>query len=246
MLVLQLFGTKEWHVAPPTADLPLASRRASSADPLTGFTVHELNPGDVFYLPRGYWHEAVTTSSSSLHLTVGIHITRWTDLLAVALDLVADDVVELRTAMSPGYLDRPVDAGYLTKIVDRLAEALTADPELAERAKDQLGGRLVRDTKAADRSRVRAIDALAGLTLDSEVVRPNSILCRVTPGPTKARIEFLGTYVSRPGAWAETLRYVAGVERFRVRDLPGALSDDDRLDLVRDLVAEGLLLLALS
>lgn len=243
VLVLQLHGTKEWHVAPPTADLPLASRRASSSDPLAGFTVHELNPGDVFYLPRGYWHEAVTTSSSSLHLTVGIHVTRWTDLLAVALDLVGDDIVELRTAMSPGYLDRPIDAGHLAKIVDRLAESLTADPALAERARDQLGGRLVRDSKAADRSRVRSIDALAGLTLDSELVRPDGILCRVTPGPARARIEFLGTYVSRSAEWVETLRYVAGVERFRVRDLPGELSDDDRLDLVRDLVAEGLLLL---
>jgi len=243
VLVLQLHGTKQWHVAPPTDELPLVSRKGNQ-DTLAEYTVYELNPGDTFYLPRGYWHEAITTSTSSLHLTVGIHVTRWIDLLTIALDLAGDDLVELRHATSPGYLDRPVDAGHLAKIAERFAEALAADPTLAERATDRLGSRLLRDSKAADRSRFRSLDALAGLTLDSEVERPDGILCRVSPGPERARLEFLDNQVSRPAGWERTLRFVAGAQRFRVAELPGEISDDDRLGLVRDLVTEGLLLLA--
>lgn len=243
VLVLQLHGTKEWHVAPPTSDLPLVTRKANASE-LSGFTVHTLNPGDTFYLPRGFWHEAVTTSSSSLHLTIGLHVTRWIDMLTVALDLLADDVVELRTALAPGYLDRGVDAGRLAKIAERLAEALAVDPSLAERAQDKLATRLLRDSKAADRGRFRSIDALAGLMPDSEVLRPADILCRVFPGPSRVRIEFLDNLVSRPAEWEDTLRFVAATERFRVADLPGELSDDDRLELVRELVGEGLLILA--
>jgi len=243
VFVLQLHGVKEWHVSPPTVDLPLVSQKPDAPTKLTDFTSHTLTPGDTLYLPRGFWHEAVTTSTSSLHLTVGINVYRWVDLLHAGLDLVADEHVELRNALPAGFLDRPLDPAHLKKAVD-LATALAEDDVLAERAKERLGARLVNDSKASDRSRFRSIDALVDLTGESTVIRPVDVLCRVRTGARKVRIEFLDNYVSRPPDWAQTLQFVAGTERFRVSELPGEISLEDRLELVRELVSEGLLLCA--
>lgn len=242
VFVLQLHGVKEWHVSPPTVDLPLVHQKPDAPASLTDFTSHLLTPGDLLYLPRGYWHEAVTTSTSSLHLTVGINVYRWVDLLRAALDLLADDHMELRHALPAGFLDHPLDAAHLRKAVDHFATALAEDDVLAERAKQRLGGRLINDSKAADRGRFRSIDALAGLTGESVVIRPAEVLCRVRTGARKVRIEFLGNYVSRPPDWAETLQFVAHAESFRIGELPGEISPEDKLELVRELVGEGLLL----
>jgi len=49
-----------------------------------------LTAGDLLYMPRGFLHEAWTTDEPSTHLTVGLHVVRWLDLLSVALAQVSN------------------------------------------------------------------------------------------------------------------------------------------------------------
>ena len=49
-------------------------------------------PGDTLYLPRGWLHEALTSDTDSLHITVGVNVYTWLDALRAALDELADDV----------------------------------------------------------------------------------------------------------------------------------------------------------
>ncbi len=98
VFVLQVDGTKLWHVYDPVLTLPLRSQPSSArtrggdllaadASPLLS-TV--LGPGDALYLPRGYIHAAETAENRSIHLTVGVAPITWYDVLSDALRLAGD------------------------------------------------------------------------------------------------------------------------------------------------------------
>jgi bifunctional lysine-specific demethylase and histidyl-hydroxylase NO66 len=240
VFILQLHGEKEWHVASPSNDLPLASAKQGPMDSLPDFRKLTLRPGDTLYLPRGFPHEATTGSSSSLHLTVGVYVYRWVDLVHEVLTLVADERVQYRNALPPGFLDTSLDPVRVSTLGDDLALAL-GDTSLIERAKERLGARLLGSRKAGGRGQFRSIDAIPDLNADSVVVRVPGLLCRVRSTAEEARIEFANNYVSGPSLLDPALKFIAERERFAVRELPGLETTDDKIDLVSRLVSEGLL-----
>jgi ribosomal protein L16 Arg81 hydroxylase len=82
-LILQLHGSKAWHLHPPIVERPTEEYMNFR---LRGWTEEEraflsrtppqtvvLEPGDVFWLPRGWVHSPVTVSEEpSLHLTIAL------------------------------------------------------------------------------------------------------------------------------------------------------------------------------
>jgi bifunctional lysine-specific demethylase and histidyl-hydroxylase NO66 len=239
VFIVQLHGEKEWHVSEPQTQLPLARRR-HGRQVLEAARTYTLEPGDTFYLPRGFAHEAVAADSPSMHLTIGVHVFRWSDLFAEALDLLADDEVDFRNALPPGFLDQPLDEKLITRLARTMAAALS-DGSLAERAKARIGSRLVADDVVAERGRFLALGGLATLNEDSIVARSPEILCLVRTTEGSAMIEFAGNFVAGPSSINPALEYIALHERIKVDDLPGDLSPQDRIDLVARLVSEGLL-----
>jgi bifunctional lysine-specific demethylase and histidyl-hydroxylase NO66 len=239
VFILQLDGEKVWHVGEPSAALPLGDDRQSGREaPLS--QTYRLSPGDTFYLPRGFPHEAVAGGSSSLHLTVGVHAYRWADLIENAVRALAAEDVAFRGALPPGFLDEPLDSEWAAELARRLARAL-ADGALTERAKQRLGDRLVGADVAPERGRFRDLDSLAELTVSSVVARPAGLLCQVRGGEERAEIEFAGNFVAGPPRVRQALDFVALRERFAVGELPGGLTSEDQIDLARRLVSEGLL-----
>ena len=239
VFILQLHGVKEWHVSSPSSDIRLAEATPGSLA-LHDFRTFSLAPGDVLYLPRGFPHEAVTAASSSLHLTVGIHVYRWIDLVFEVVRLLADEQVELRTALPPGFLDDTFDAARVTKLANDLELALT-DSSLIERAKANLGTKLLGGGRAAGRGHFRSLDAISGLTAESVVIRAPGVLCRVRSTSEEALIEFATNYVSGPLLLEPALKFIAEHHQFAIYELPGELSTEDKLELVSRLVSEGLL-----
>src|SRR5262245_45975705 len=74
VLVLQVAGDKRWLLYEPLLELPLKHQRYSAAlgehgEPTDDFV---LRAGDTLYLPRGWLHQAETSASDSLHVTIGI------------------------------------------------------------------------------------------------------------------------------------------------------------------------------
>ncbi len=239
VFILQLHGTKEWHVSSPSVELPLARRR-SHRQTLSDSQTYRLAPGNVLYLPRGFPHEAITGDSSSMHLTVGIYVVRWFDLLNDALTLIANDDVMLRSALPRQYLNEPLDAEYLAELGRRVTVALT-DGALIEKAREGIASKLVAADVGMGLSRFESLDALAGLTDESIVARPLELLCLVRVTSEQATIEFAGNFVTGPRVIGTALQFVAQHDRFAVGELPGNLSAEDRIDLVKRLVSEGLM-----
>jgi len=114
VFILQLEGTKIWKVYEP-ANKGEKLPRWSSRDFTNGEMLNrkliidvQLGEGDLLYLPRGYIHEAKTTSGgkSSLHLTVSaMQNWSWVDLMEIiipeAIKIVASssESVKLRKGL---------------------------------------------------------------------------------------------------------------------------------------------------
>jgi ribosomal protein L16 Arg81 hydroxylase len=81
--ILQVDGSKQWHVFPDTIKYPLSDQKSASFPPPEGepYLSCTLNPGDVLYIPRGHWHYALALENPSLHLTLGVHCKTGIDFI---------------------------------------------------------------------------------------------------------------------------------------------------------------------
>jgi hypothetical protein len=214
--------------------------KQSLADLPNDFRKFTLRPGDVLYLPRGFLHYANTQASSSLHLTVRIEVYRWVDFLCETLRALAEEQVEFRNALPPGFFDMSLNSAHIGKLTECFVRSIS-NPEFVEQAKIRLGTKLLQASKAARTSQFASIDALSSLSITSVVTRSPGLLCRVRRTSNEALIEFSGNFISGPVSLESTLKFVAEHEQFVVGDLPGELSVADKIDLVVYMVSEGLL-----
>ena len=73
VFVLQLDGHKAWSVFEPSVEKPIEPMgEGSSREPGPPSLECELGPGDLLYMPRGHWHQAVAQRGWSRHLSVGL------------------------------------------------------------------------------------------------------------------------------------------------------------------------------
>jgi len=133
VFILQLAGVKDWRLHGSAGALPLpgtVEEQAVAPDQL-GPPIAEcqLADGDLLYLPRGHVHEALTAAESSLHLTVGLHVTRWADLLGAAIAEAAERDVALREAVPPDWLRGEAPAEAVRVRLQKLLGPIAAVPE---------------------------------------------------------------------------------------------------------------------
>ena len=123
VLVLQVAGEKRWLLYEPLLELPLKHQRYSKSLGDEGEPTDDivLRAGDTLYLPRGWLHQAETSETDSLHLTIGINAYTWVDAARAALQPLEGDaslrrgldgdeadaiVEELRAQLAPGEVER--------------------------------------------------------------------------------------------------------------------------------------------
>ncbi len=145
VISLQVAGEKRWLVYEPVLELPLKNQRYKSALGAPGDPVLDvvLRAGDTMYLPRGWLHQALTSDSDSLHITVGVNVRRWIDEARAELDAQEDDIAYRRT----------IDA-------DEPPELPSLD---ADEARDRARDRFVRSRRPildGQLSELRALDRL--------------------------------------------------------------------------------------
>jgi bifunctional lysine-specific demethylase and histidyl-hydroxylase NO66 len=229
VLVLQVAGEKRWLVYEPLLELPLKHQRYSAALGEHGDPTHDvvLQPGDTLYLPRGWLHEAKTSASDSLHLTIGLGAHTWLDAAKSALDAGADDPA-FRRAAGDGTADG---------LVDVLADQL--QPERVERRRRRrfLDSRL--PIREDGLSQLRALDRLDEATL---LERRETVIADLEAWSGGLVLVFEGKEVRFPEHATREVRACHEAEvAFRVEDLPGELDTEGRLVLARRLVREGFL-----
>ncbi len=92
-LILQIAGSKQWHVHEKTIESPLYHQKTHGLDPPASDPILSplLNEGDVLYCPKGFWHYAKSVAEPSLHLTLALPARTRMDFLTWLVDELRDD-----------------------------------------------------------------------------------------------------------------------------------------------------------
>ena len=224
VLTLQVAGEKRWLVYEPVLELPLKHQRYTPRLGEPGEPVLDVvaRPGDTLYLPRGWLHQAVTTDTDSLHVTVGINVRPW-------VEAVRDALTELEAELA---YRRSIDddpEGLLELLADKL------EPEQVRR---RARARLVRSRRAILDGQLDELRAVEGIDGETTLERRGTVLADLE-GTTLA---FEGKRLRFPERLRPELEFLLETDGpFTPAELPGELDEAGRLVLVRRLVREGFL-----
>jgi ribosomal protein L16 Arg81 hydroxylase len=232
VFVLQVSGHKRWTLYEPALELPLKNQRWSPERHSPGPPIEELTlqAGDTLFIPRGWPHEAAAADAESLHVTIGLHPPTRLDALRSALDVCAAEDIEFRRSLgADGVLpDRLLERLSAQLSPDRVAHA--ARRRLRDSRRPILDGQLV------------AVRAAAELSPDDRVQRRPTVIADVELRSTGAALIFEGKEILFPARASAAVQAAHDAEGpFAPGDLPGPLSVEERLVIVRRLVREGFL-----
>jgi ribosomal protein L16 Arg81 hydroxylase len=244
VLVLQLEGHKHWRLYGPTRKLPLVGERFNVPREQLG-PVREigLEPGDLLYIPRGHVHEAFTSEAGSMHLTVGINVFRWSDLLHEAVESVTRREERFRESLPPGLLGGSEAPAAVVEHFRGLLAALKGAAR-ADDALRQLGDAFFEQMPMLPHAHFADLPQEEAIDLDTVLEKSPGAVCRVVQEGSWATLSFPGGHVGGPPKITSALRFVAGKDRFAIRELPDDLGGEAKLVLARRLLRERLLTVA--
>jgi len=238
VFVLQIGGKKHWRIYEPPVTLP----HRSQPFPRSGYTLPapllevDLEPGDLLYLPRGYVHSASTSLSHSTHVTIGVTVYTWVELVSELL-FSCKSIPGFRDALPAGFASRPdLRSALRDGLVKRIDELRTqSDYDLVVDAFTQR----VRSTwvrpSGGFQSNARVIGA--GTTLKA----PERHRYVVGTEGGNTTLELDGKKLLLPAGVRATLDAMCAQPSFRVAELPKGLDESATLAFVRYLESEGFL-----
>lgn len=242
VFVLQVAGKKRWSVYEPTVPLPHRGQaftpQAYSGQPPIAEV--DLDPGDLLYLPRGFLHSTATAHGFSAHVTIGVTVYTWADLIRQYLQ-AGNEVLDLRRSLPPGFASKPE---LKAQLVDQLAAGL-------ERLRAETDPNALIDV-FTERVRAAQVPRPAPFRADITVVdstttvkMPSATSYRFLQEAESAVLEFKGVRYQLPPPVASTLRAMVDLDMFRPEDLPAHLNREANLGFSRQLVDIGFLELVL-
>ncbi|HET7085284.1 MAG TPA: cupin domain-containing protein [Rhizomicrobium sp.] len=134
VLVLQLKGTKRWRVLKPEWLHPTREDKPrSNRPPSEPYWEGDLKPGDLLYIPGGWWHDALAVSGPTLHVSISLHATNGITVLNTVLSELRED--ELVRTPLPRFASEAEQRRYMSDlrdVVDKKLRGLTVK-SLAEK-----------------------------------------------------------------------------------------------------------------
>lgn len=235
LFAIQMHGQKRWFVSTAPPRLPNPWRQIGEQPPELGpHRIVDMAPGDLLYVPRGTPHY-VTSTTDSIHLSVGFSPLTTRDAIVAMIDQLAD-------------LHRPLREGFMAQhgnsagsAPSRMAEGLSLlaqqarNPQflqaaLASRTSRMIGElpKLEKPSRSANPppQRVRQADLAI-----SSVLKTTDIIDFSQPGEHM---------LIHRGA-EEAVRFIAETAEFSVDELPGGLAPDVKNALVAQFIGSGFL-----
>jgi ribosomal protein L16 Arg81 hydroxylase len=238
VFVLQIAGGKRWRIHEPPLSLPHHSqpfdpRSYVSSAPLLEV---DLTPGDLLYLPRGFVHTTATSDSLSLHVTLGITVYTWIELISDWIQS-SKNSMSFRRALPPGFARRDdvrqLLRAQLQKLITELQRTINYDVLLEGFSHRVLSARAgMRADFRTDVMVIRPRTELRTLDRDSYAVTEES---------GKLVLKFHGKAFTLDRSAQPILEEICQRTRFSTADLAHPLGEATTLALVRSLHKEGFL-----
>lgn len=244
VFLLQIEGRKHWQVFSPIKPLPVSeaqvSRDQAQGPPLVDVVVEA---GDLLYIPRGFLHQGFTSDTFSLHITFGVYVYRWQNLIIEAVRELTERDARFRESLPLGFVRSKQDDALVKARLRELLGILTEEHR-ADAALEQIRMGFMRKLSPVPDGHFAQLNLLPEITPETVLEKRAGALCYITRGDSadaEVGIHFPGGAVWAP-SWVEpALQFVAETEVFQVRDLPSLWDDDSKVVLARRLVKEGLL-----
>jgi ribosomal protein L16 Arg81 hydroxylase len=146
VFALQIIGQKRWHVYRGRANQPIehamfANILQDQYDQQKGAIQQDvvMRPGDLIYLPRGQFHDALAEVGPSIHLTLSCNAPNGLDWLTILFDQAAMDPDFRRNLPLPNMEPSPSGPDPFAQHLNALAQkfaAMAQDPELVGQLQD--------------------------------------------------------------------------------------------------------------
>jgi bifunctional lysine-specific demethylase and histidyl-hydroxylase MINA len=135
-------GTKTWHVyegraADPIAHLMFKSYGQEHHDKAKGALLMDVHmePGDLLYLPRGQYHDAIADEGGAVHIAFGITYPIGLDVVTMLFErMMHEPIFRANLPRLDGAGDDRALADRLRRLADGIASVLT-DPRTVEQIK---------------------------------------------------------------------------------------------------------------
>ena len=261
VIALQISGEKRWllfdqPVTDPLEYLPLLKgetprdlkryrleKDRSASDQCNVVQELTLKNGDLLYVPRGHWHEAQGVAGTiSCHLTIGMQVFTYADLLSVATGLASERIDLVRKALPLGFATE-VDAR--AEVRDTVAQILKdLSPSIdSAKALGTVSRVFIRSRRAPTEGRLLT----PGFGKDSRELRASSrvqvkqgLVLGIETGEMEVSLHFRAATQSFPLEFEGALRYIVINEHFTPAELPGEIALEEKIEFVDRLRSEGI------
>lgn len=239
VLILQIEGTKHWRIYDPLVQFPTESKKAFAPRDSLGEPLHEIyvKPGDLLYIPRGYYHEALTLESHSLHLTLSIYSYTWSHLIS---SLVASDF-RFRKSLPIGFLrDETIVSSSVEKFKEMINLLKDTDKNLQETTA-RFTEKFISKLDLIPEAGFDQLNHLVEIDLNTILRKRNNTIYHILKKNDFVQLQLPGVKLSGAACLEPVFRFLIDSDKFSTKSLPDILSDDEKITLVRQLVAKGFL-----
>ena len=243
VFILQISGTKHWQIFEPPVNLPHRSQTFKPEMLCNSLPLLELDlqPGDLLYLPRGFVHAANALENASMHVTLGVTVYTFVELMTAWLQSSKNEL-SIRKALPPGFANHPelqagIEAelnGLITEFMQKLDTNQLID-SFFQRVKEGYPGRnTVRQSLELNVSVIHSDVILKSLATSEYTISDEgeNIVLKF------AEKTMLMSKRAQP-LLAEMCRRTS----FQPAELPTDLKEETKLALIRHLYQEGFLIL---
>jgi ribosomal protein L16 Arg81 hydroxylase len=241
VFVLQIAGQKRWRVTAPPIRLPHKSQtfKPEGFTPGPLIAEYELEAGDLLYLPRGYVHATTTSDSHSAHVTMGVNIFTWADLVG---ELVPSSALneQFRQSLPPGFASRAELRPSITRQLSKLLDSVGVHPAFdADRYFEQLRRDAMAASWARNPVRFRA-DAIA-LSWDSRLHAPSEERYTLARNGEEVTLVFEGRQYLFAARFWPALSMMCSRPAFSLKEFNGGLDGQTLLGFAGFLQSVGFL-----
>jgi ribosomal protein L16 Arg81 hydroxylase len=242
VFALQLSGRKQWAIWKPDYALPLPHTPIQGYDEKQlGVPVFEgiLETGDLLYVPRGWIHRVVPLENSpSLHITISVAVCSRAELMMELLYTAIDRDPWFRESLPVNHFQQPITEieNNFSEMFDRFKGAFDFNEAL-----NRLHINILAKMQPLADGHFAHLNALKNVDIKTLLTKRSSTLNHLSFSAISGQLllAFPGNRITAPSELAKILSYIQASDVFAAQDLPGELTPEFRVEIVRRLITEG-------
>lgn len=247
VFVLQISGTKKWKIYDrpiinPTNSKTFEASQLTNSDFTQEFTLQQ---GDIAYIPRGFIHDAVSQSDSSLHITLGALALTWSDLLLDCVKLLSDSEALFRKGILLDFNNDEAmikDANKITSLLSRKLKSKHILQSVLTTFKEKV----ISDRKPILKDQLEQLKRLHHINSYTQIYLRPSILFEYIEAEGFMKIKYQGYCFTFPINFKESIIYILTNNKYLVQDIPGDTDFIVKKMILKKFVRVGLISIELN